>query len=401
MNSPEQVDPTSVGPETNPGPTPIRIGELLVLSGLVTQENLEGAVSLSAKLKMPLGRILSMHGHLDEELLVKSLEMLERIRSQQTTLEHGLSILRTLRDDHTFVHVDEKTNTDMQLVNKRQPILDALKKIGAVSEKQKECARQLSEETGLPGGWVLLGQGLITAPLLNAAIVCQRTIENRYLTEEKAMALLRVARMNQLPFQKVLEQEGIDIPPLQTELIKCHLFLDTGLVNSSEMLACQELASILHLDMEQLFWHVGLLEKDAYESLRGICAQIGEGLAPEEAYEAIRALTHPHGEAESTGSETLELLKDSRVLSEQDLNAAAEKAYQQRQPLLKLLLAENLITENVVNALNECQSLLNEHCITVNQARILVAYCADTKRDVTSALNEFGWRGSRLISAGR
>src|SRR5271168_3488109 len=119
MNSPEQVDPTSVGPETNPGPTPIRIGELLVLSGLVTQENLEGAVSLSAKLKMPLGRILSMHGHLDEELLVKSLEMLERIRSQQTTLEHGLSILRTLRDDHTFVHVDEKTNTDMQLVNKR------------------------------------------------------------------------------------------------------------------------------------------------------------------------------------------------------------------------------------------------------------------------------------------
>jgi hypothetical protein len=401
MNSPEQVNPTGAGQEANLGPTPIRIGELLVLSGLVTQENLDGAVTLSAKMKMPLGRILSMHGHLTEELLVKSLEILERIRAQQMTLEHGLSILRALNDDHTFVHVDEKSTQDMQLANKKQPILEAFKKIGAVSEKQKELARRLSEETGLPGGWVLLGQGLITAPLLNAAIVCQKTIENHYLTEEKALALLRVARMNQMPFQKVLEQEGIDIPPLQLDLIKFHLFLDAGLVNSSEMLACQELASILHQDMEQLLWHIGLLDKNAYESLREICTQIEEGMPAEEAYEAIRALKHAHGETEGSGSEALELLKDSRVVSEEDLDVVAEKAYQQRQPLLKALQAENLIEENVVNALTECQKLLDEHCITIDQAKILIAYCADTKRDVTVALNEFGWRGSRLISAGR
>jgi hypothetical protein len=407
MNSPEQVDPASAEQETNqagqpnPGPPPIRIGELLVLSGLVTQENLDSSISLSSKLKMPLGRILSMHGHLTEDLLVKSLEVLERIRSQQMTLEHGLSILRTLHDNHTFVQVDEKSNLDMQLVNKKQPVLEILKKIGAVSEKQKESARKLSEETGLPGGWVLLGQGLITAPLLNAAIVSQRTIENRYLTEEKGLALLRVARMNQMSFQQVLEQENIEIPPLQSELIKAHLFLDAGLVNSSELLASQELASILHMDMEQLMWHVGLLSKESYESLRGISQQISEGLAAEDAFEAIHSLTHPHGESETTGSEALELLKDARIVSEDDLNAAVEKAYQQRQPLLKALMAENLIDENLASALNECQKLLEEHSISMDQAKILVSYCADTKKDITSALNEFGWRGSRLISAGR
>jgi hypothetical protein len=101
------------------------------------------------------------------------------------------------------------------------------------------------------------------------------------------------------------------------------------------------------------------------------------------------------------GSRVLEMLNAARALSQEELDQAAAKAYEQSRPLLDVLLTEKLIEQNLVSGLLECQRLLDEGGITRTQALILVGYCAEENRDITAVLNEFGWAGSRLIEAGR
>jgi hypothetical protein len=389
--------------------SPIKIGELLVRSGLVSQENLNSSVSIAAKMNMPLGRILATHGYLPEELLVKSLEIVERIRSGQMSVEHGLSIVRAFRDDSQFEQVADSKQQDIQLVGKNQAIVDVLRKIGAITDRQKEHARQVSEETALPGGWVLVGQGLITPALLNAAIVCQRAIEKDSLPEERALAFLRYARLNQLSFQRVLEDENISVPSMELDLTVFHLLVDAGLLSISELLACRELAAILSVDLEQILWNVGVLDRAGYDSLKEVLAQLEQGLPAEEALKTIRSLKNgrpPGGSAQEVdseveGSRVLEMLNATGVLSQEDLDQSAAKAYEQSRPLLDVLLTEKLIEQNLVGGLLECQRLLDEGGITKTQALILVGYCAEENRTISVALNEFGWAGSRLIEAGR
>jgi len=71
----------------------LRIGDLLLRSGAVTIEALEDAVGLSAKMRMPLGRVLGMHGHLNEAGMQAALSLQEMIEQKKITLDSAVKAL--------------------------------------------------------------------------------------------------------------------------------------------------------------------------------------------------------------------------------------------------------------------------------------------------------------------
>jgi len=394
--------------EKEPDSGQIKLSDLLVLTGLISEENLESSLSLSSKMKMPLERILTMHAHLSEPFVRKAVAILEHIKSEQMSLEQGAQVLRAFNHDQELASEEEQKQLSLHWSHKNQPILELLKKVGAITDKQQEFAQQMSASTTLPGGWILFGQGAVTDSLLTATIFCQRTIDHKSFSQEQALSYLRLARLNQLSYQEVLQREGINLLPLQLAILRGQLLLDAGIANDFELLACRELACLLHLEIEQLLWHFGHLERQGYESLIQLYDQMMQGLSTEQALAVMRTLKPGYRDTSSSGdnqpvngdsgqSDTLDLLRDSGALSKRELIVAAEKAFVSRKPLLRVLLEDNLISDGLVTDVLECQRFLNERLITRQQALILVAYCAETESRIAIALQDFGWHGSRLM----
>ena len=55
----------------------IQLGDLLVKAGLLPEEKLDEASRLALKMRLPIGRILTMHGHVSEAILAKAIEVQE------------------------------------------------------------------------------------------------------------------------------------------------------------------------------------------------------------------------------------------------------------------------------------------------------------------------------------
>ncbi len=72
----------------------IKIGELLVKAELTDATVIEAAVSLASRMRVPLGRILSMEGHISEVVLQAAIEVQSRIADRLLTLELGVKALQ-------------------------------------------------------------------------------------------------------------------------------------------------------------------------------------------------------------------------------------------------------------------------------------------------------------------
>ena len=72
----------------------IKIGELLVKAELTDATVINAAVSLASRMRVPLGRILSMEGHISEVVLQAAIEVQSRIADRLVTLELGVKALQ-------------------------------------------------------------------------------------------------------------------------------------------------------------------------------------------------------------------------------------------------------------------------------------------------------------------
>ncbi len=382
---------------TSVDPTKLKIGDFLILAGFLTQENLDNSVNLAAKMRMPLGRILSMHGYLDEALLEVALEAQVLVREQRITLEDGLKAIRIVQSEG--LSLEETLRRTRRRLTHHQPLAEMFRKISAITEKQKKKALEISLETALPAGWVLLGQRIISTELLEAAIIAYWTHAHQFLSEDDCLTYLRIARLQQTPFEAILAQENVSLPPVITEMLKCHLLVDSGLITCNELLANREFALIQGVEVEQVLLDFGLLDQQAYEAFGKVYVEITGGTPYEDALIYIRRLKTNNWDEnlpeedifQDEPPEMMELLKESGVITQEQIDEATKKATEERTPLVKVLIERGDLEESTINSADEAQQLLAAGTLPKDQALILVGYCADTKCDIATALGDFGW----------
>jgi hypothetical protein len=390
------------------------IGDLLVSAGLILPETLEGLLSLSTKMRMPVERVISMHSPVSERILDGAAKIAERVADGRLTAERGAQLLIEFTSDQEAkldeLGAEDEAKSRFSWSAKEQPVLDLLRKISAITEEQSTFARKKGVDTGLPPGWVLIRQNVINDKIASAVIDCQRVIEKGQLPSDVATSYLRSAHLNQMSYSQVLSEAGIGIAALKSEVSRCQLLVASGIVSNSELLACREIAVILRLDMEQLLYRFGMLDQAGYQFFLEIHRQMVDGLPMEKAIEALCRLQRqtpilaPCGERRKGGDfdqpDTIsELLRESQIFSEEELNAAAEKAFRLNKPMLEVFADEGLLERGVGSALLGLQKLLTDRLISRQRAVMLLAYCADNKCDLTIALDDFGWLSPRALNS--
>ena len=215
------------------GALPIKIGDLLVQSTMVDQETLDSCMALAVKMHVPLGRILSMEGHLAEELLGKALQVQDMIRLNQLTVTNGVTVLKLIKQQ--ALTIEEAVSRVNALPTaggvKASRLGDLLRESAAAQQKQIEKALIDGINASLPLGQVLLNRSIITIDLLNSALMGLRIIRDGVATRSQVLQALRSARLRKLPIlQPLMEMGAVEEDPYPYSDIGYLMYL-SGLIN--------------------------------------------------------------------------------------------------------------------------------------------------------------------------
>lgn len=388
-------------------PPPIRIGDLLVGAGMVDQETLDSCTGLALRMHVPLGRILSMEGHLTEELLMKALNVQDMIRANTMTVEIGLKVLKVIRQqgltvDEAFARVSVLPSVGGV---KASRLGDLLRESAAATQKQIEAALVEGLEASLPLGQVLLNRGIITFDLLSSALIGLRIISDGIATRPQVLQALRSARLRKVPLLEPLSELGVlKEDPYQSKDVGDILYL-AGLVNERELIAAREIAITEDKTVEQSLISCGFSTQKGTLALNELLLMLKEGALQEEQIlqltkklqtvdwdiPQVLAALDEYEEFIEEEIEVGDLLKLTGCIHPEDLEIATNKSLTKRQPLATSLMEAGFITQTTLHAAHNLKSYIQQGIVNMEQARTLLAYCHENDLDIDTAIIDFNW----------
>jgi hypothetical protein len=195
----------------------IRLGELLILAGILTESDMMNAVELSLTRGVPLGAVLIQLGLITTDQLRLALSLQESIsvgsldvQSATDTLlmETGNSLVPKLTD----VEPDQPPRRSRLAEQSEAPKLrigELLKMCGFVLEEEIQSSIALARDYPSVLGRMLVVNGYIDESTLLAALRCQFMVRNKLISVEQAVEALQYSRQSKLSFDDALDELGI------------------------------------------------------------------------------------------------------------------------------------------------------------------------------------------------
>lgn len=398
--------------ETTQNVASLQIGDLLVRSGLIEAERLDEVNRLAVKMRLPIGRILTMHGHLPEALLAIAIEVQSRIKDKALPLEHGIRALHLVARDN--ISLDEAL---LQMAPKAPPkpvptsnrLGEILMQAGFTSPKQVEEGLIAATETGLPLGMVLFSRGIVSRTGLNSALMAQQLIRREVAERDKIIYALKNARLRSITLSQSLQDNDIDPSLTEHEFGTGELLVMAGAISESQLMTARELEATENRTLEQVIIDSGFATAPCLQAINHLLKMIREGLlfedqaaqivkkiqfatSHEELNQALSMLNESNDdEDEAPKYEVTDILKKAGLLSDRELQIATALALANRQPLLKTLFDAHLIDQRVLELAGQCKTYLDHNLIQMEQATIAVTYAMDNNISIDDTLDCFGW----------
>jgi len=400
---------------TQEAPTDIQLGELLIRGGLLDPEQFEAAYRLSFKMRLPIGRVLTMHGHVTEDQLRAALEIQARIRDGLLPFEHGVQTL--LMVSHEGVPLDTALNRSGPVatpatthqVPMHNRLGELLTASGIASPPLVEQGMVTSSETGLPLGLVLLNKGIITRAALNSALAAQRLIRERKVDRDSVLYALKMARLRSISLEQSLKETG-QLANLTPTFGMGELFVMAGAVSESQLMTAHELEATNDKELEEVFVELGYASKPCVKAAKHILKMIDTGvLFEDQAAQIISKIQYASSNdelqkvlalidddpgavfEEKQPIEITDILKKSGLISDKDLQIATALALANKVPLMKTLFDARLIDEQVLEHATHLKNYLDHDLLKLEQATIVMAYCLENNMIVEETLDTFGW----------
>lgn len=391
----------------------IQIGELLVRSGIISQDLLEETNRLSFKMRLPFGRILTMHGHISEDLMSKAIEMQSRIRDQAVPLDLGLRVLNLLGKENIDIDkaIEKLTPKEKPLpVPTSNRLGEILMAAGFATPKQVQDAMIQSGDTGLPLGMVLVSVGIITRSNLNSALSAQRLIRLGVADRDRLIFCLKESRLKRKPLSMTLRENRIDPSPLEQNFGVGELLVMAGILSESQFLTAKEMEAVegkpvekciveCHFASEPCVQTAAQLLKMIHEGMlfenqaAGIVKRIQNVTSYDELNQVLASIDEIQDEIdqEVTTVEVQEILQKAGLLSDKEIQIATALALSNRQPLLKTLVDAKLVNEKSLEYATQCKVYLDHNLIKIEQAAIAMVYAMENNISIDDTLDCFGW----------
>lgn len=187
----------------------VRLGELLMLSGILTEGDLLNVLEVGLTRPKPLGDILIEMGFITQEVLDSALRL-------QGMISRGLIDIRaaaaTLQQMLNTGKVSAPADSSQPIEASDLRIGDLLKLTGLVDSDDIQEAIALSSEYPAMLGKMLVVAGSIDEGTLLAALRCQFLLRNRAISESDAKQGLLYAQRHRITLDDALEELGVELP---------------------------------------------------------------------------------------------------------------------------------------------------------------------------------------------
>ena len=200
----------------DPNKRNIRLGELLILAGILTESDMMNAVELSLTREEPLGAVLIQLGLITTDQLRLALRLQESIsegsidvQSATDTLlmETGNSLIPKLTDIEPDFPPKRSRLAEQNDAPKLR-IGELLKLCGFVLEEEIQSSIALARDYPSVLGRMLVVNGYIDESTLLAALRCQFMVRNKLISVEQAVSAMQYSRQSKLSFDDALDELG-------------------------------------------------------------------------------------------------------------------------------------------------------------------------------------------------
>lgn len=385
------------------------LGDLAVQLEVVTQVQVEQSLAISSDTGLPLGRVLVLSGLVGENdlsNLIRCQTLLREELVQIAMARRAFSMVRgtTRNIDDSLIELGWEKSLEKRL----SPLGELLVDSGIISDAQLESYLRQQPRVKLPLGRMLVSSGVISDSFLSTALNVQMMVRQKRLDRPEAIEVLVEARKRQLqltalPKAKNFYEQAVQNVPKLGELLVL-----SGVISESKLLEALELSLIGRKSIGELLLEKRYLSKTQLDNILLLQASLADGtLRLPQLKSVLRrlddgfSLTDSISQAahdvpgEVSGDARLmtffEFLKSLDHTSGANIDQAFEMAKKNQRLVKQALLISGMLDEPTVELVEQCYSLYEDRRYSFDDLCTLYEYSRRRNIQVKDALEELRW----------
>jgi hypothetical protein len=172
------------------GEEQIKIGQLLVRAGVMTDGKMNQRLDLARQLGLPLGQVLLQSQDMDRETLLSAIHVQSLVLENLISLETGVEVIRDICRNKESIDT-ALANVGLADQHLTHRLGELLVTSGHLSEESLAWALLTSGEIGVPLGHVLIQTGVVLPDIVGLALTSQRQIRMKIMTMDEAVDRLQ------------------------------------------------------------------------------------------------------------------------------------------------------------------------------------------------------------------
>lgn len=345
----------------------VKIGELLVAVEVVSTGDLQEAIQIAKRMNLPIGRVIVMSGVISEGNLQYALEAQSLVRDGLLDLDTAIQALRDALRNETTLQV---ALSNLRWAPKKDIVSNKLGELlvdsNMVTQNQLDSALQTSFDTGMPLGGTLVLQGVLSAQLLPMVLNAQEQIRDGKITRSGAVDNLKAALMYWAKADDSKTRSGTPLPGSQLESSAGSLSSGAYQMSSN--------ASSAPVPSQSQSPYGG----PAY------------GPPPQAVPGAVQAAQAQASAPLSTSMGLVDMMKMSGYCSDQEIQAAIERALANADIASKLFMATGLLSKTSFDNFLRCRALMVRGVLRPEQAIYALSACRIRSIALEDVFREMG-----------
>jgi hypothetical protein len=376
----------------------MKFGDLLVKLGLVSEPDLRDALVVAPQFGLPIGRTLVLSGRLTEEELEVAIELQALINQSNYSVEQARTVAASVRQG-TPPALALK-NAGVEDSAEKTTLGQLLQESGLINAQQLDTAQKASYRSGMRLGRMLVLNGVITHAQLARALDVQFSIRERKITMQQGISMLQAQASQPVAY----EAHQLRPAPAQKNVRFSEFLVLSGLLTDAEMLHALETSMDKRLSLAQTLIDQGSISKKIFDAAtemynKVLTSEVALNDATSRVYRMV--FGEPQHQQGGSNSPVLgELLKMTGVVDDEDINEAISLSNKYPSLIGKMLVLSGAIDEATLIASLRCQFLLKHGYLTVDDAINALQYTTKNKVSFDDALDELGIRKAMPNPAG-
>lgn len=372
----------------------LKFGDFLVHLKMLSEADLADALKVAPQFGLPIGRTLVLSGFITDEELQLVVELQPLFAHELITLEQARTAVNALRTNKLS---PSKALSEIGVTSsiEKATIGALLLEAGVINQAQLEQAKTVSYSTGMRFGRVLLLNGFINHKILTRALEIQHMIRERRISLEQGVMMLNTALSKQTDMPLKLEAHSMAPAPANKQVRFGEFIILCGLATESEILNALEISMEKGQTLGEAIVGLGLISSRIYDQAHDLYGDVTAGKRTlKDATEEIHKLVFGKEASQDEHQIPLlgELLKMTGFVTDSDITEAVELSNKYPSLIGKMLVISGAIDEATLISSLRCQYLLKHGLITIEDAIRTLQFAREHQISLDDALEELGLR---------